>query len=190
MNEQGVEHVLTRENIAGSAEDPSQLGDHPCGGSGQLRVGSRAAGFCQVLCWGRRGMQFGVCSLSCERDGCGQRRRLLGWETVEGSVDRCRRSDGGDTQRGEKVRGSDFRGGGVLPGDCVRGVGGQDAGQRRGWVWAWSLMDTEVIRGVLHTAYLSWQRLPVCRATWVARVVGGGREAVGDTGRDWEVFPL
>lgn len=46
-------------------------------------------------------------------------------------------------------------------------------------MWARSLMDTEVIHGVLHTSYLSWQRLPVCQATWVARVVGGRKGGGG-----------
>lgn len=54
------------------------------------------------------------------REGCGERR---------GSVDRCRRSDGVNRQRGEKVSVSNFRGGGVLAGDSVwgvaMGVGGQ-----------------------------------------------------------------
>ena len=46
-------------------------------------------------------------------------------------------------------------------------------------VWVRSLMDTEVIHNVLHTTHLSWQRLPVYQAAWVAMVVGGRRGSGG-----------
>lgn len=90
---------------------------------------SRGSARCYVM--GEKECSSELRNLSRERGGCGERRGLLGWETVEGSMDRCRRSDGVNTHRGEKeVRVSDFRGGGMLAGDYVwgvaMGVGGQD----------------------------------------------------------------
>lgn len=61
--------------------------------------------------WGRRSAVLS-CAIYAVREMGVEKGGLLGWETVEGSLDKCRRSDGVNTQRGEKeVRVSDSRGG-------------------------------------------------------------------------------